>query len=223
MVNPPTPPFPFPSINPTMTGGILIGTVVAFAGQVEHTNQSKNTAWPKSSDPSLSCTPEQASSPPSPSDTAPVIPIEQMGWMLCDGRSLLISQYPELFAFIGYLYGKGDGDGQFNIPDYRGLFLRGFNGASGMDPDASKRLNYQGSEGGVVGSMQCDALQTHQHPYSQAPPPTGTGEEGTSGQPSSEDTLTGGPTNSLSGQNTVHTSTETRPKNVYVNYIIKVK
>jgi microcystin-dependent protein len=43
--------------------------------------------------------------------------LEHTGWMLCDGRTLEASMYPELFATLGYSHG-GDG-GVFAIPDYR--------------------------------------------------------------------------------------------------------
>lgn len=49
--------------------------------------------------------------------------LEASGWMLCDGRSLACSQYPELFAVLGYVYGGADDC--FNIPDYRGCLLGG--------------------------------------------------------------------------------------------------
>ena len=42
-----------------------------------------------------------------------------MGWFLCDGRTLQISQYQTLFALIGNTYG-GDGVNNFNLPDLRG-------------------------------------------------------------------------------------------------------
>lgn len=42
-----------------------------------------------------------------------------VGWVLCDGRSLQISQYSALFSLIGATYG-GDGRTTFNIPDLRG-------------------------------------------------------------------------------------------------------
>jgi len=41
------------------------------------------------------------------------------GWMLCNGQSLYISQYEDLFALIGTAYG-GDGQQTFNLPDLRG-------------------------------------------------------------------------------------------------------
>jgi microcystin-dependent protein len=41
------------------------------------------------------------------------------GWMLCDGRELSRTLYPDLFAIIGVQYGCGDGDTTFNIPKYQ--------------------------------------------------------------------------------------------------------
>lgn len=39
------------------------------------------------------------------------------GWLVCNGRSLLRSAYPELFAIIGTDFGNVDGT-HFNLPDY---------------------------------------------------------------------------------------------------------
>lgn len=45
------------------------------------------------------------------------------GYLLCDGTSYSSTVYPNLFAVIGTTYG---GTGQtFNVPNYRGVFLRG--------------------------------------------------------------------------------------------------
>lgn len=51
----------------------------------------------------------------------------------CDGRTLSRTAYSELFSLIGTAFGNGDGSTTFNIPDYRGLFLRGWAGGSGRD------------------------------------------------------------------------------------------
>ncbi len=48
--------------------------------------------------------------------------LQACGWVPCDGRALACSQYPELFAVVGYAYGGADG--LFHIPDYRGGPLR---------------------------------------------------------------------------------------------------
>lgn len=37
------------------------------------------------------------------------------GWMVCNGRSLSVESYPELFAALAYQYGGADG--LFNIPN----------------------------------------------------------------------------------------------------------
>ena len=49
----------------------------------------------------------------------------------CNGASLSATTYPELFAQLQYIWG-GSGD-DFNLPDFRGVFLRGFSGGSAHD------------------------------------------------------------------------------------------
>lgn len=41
------------------------------------------------------------------------------GWMICDGSTLQIAQYPTLFTVIGATFG-GDGHTTFALPDLRG-------------------------------------------------------------------------------------------------------
>jgi len=45
-----------------------------------------------------------------------------------------------LFAVIGTSYGNGDGNTTFNVPDFRGKFLRGWDNNAGVDPEASSRV-----------------------------------------------------------------------------------
>lgn len=47
------------------------------------------------------------------------------GWLHCHGQAISRETYAALFAAIGTLYGAGDGQTTFNIPDFRGSFLRG--------------------------------------------------------------------------------------------------
>jgi microcystin-dependent protein len=49
-------------------------------------------------------------------------------WMVCNGRSLLVSSFPALNAAIGTLYG-GSG-GNFNIPNLQGRTVVGIDGSS---------------------------------------------------------------------------------------------
>lgn len=52
------------------------------------------------------------------------------GWLLCDGSSYSTSQYPALFAAIGYTFG-GSGS-TFNVPDRRGRVAVGTGQGSGL-------------------------------------------------------------------------------------------
>lgn len=58
-----------------------------------------------------------------PYSTVPV------GYLKCDGSSLLRTDYAELFEKIGTTYGAAD-DYHFNIPNYQGVFLRGYGGSA---------------------------------------------------------------------------------------------
>lgn len=51
-------------------------------------------------------------------------------WFLCNGQALSRETYSELYAIIGTNFGAGDGVTTFNLPDYRGKFLRGLGGNS---------------------------------------------------------------------------------------------
>lgn len=76
------------------------------------------------------------------------------GWLLCDGRSVTRAMYPALFDAIGTAHG-GDGT-NFNLPDYRGRFLRGVDTGAGRDPDRAARTapNAGGNSGDAVGSVE---------------------------------------------------------------------
>ncbi len=54
------------------------------------------------------------------------------GWLVGDGRAVSRSTYIRLWQAIGTTYGSGDGSTTFNLPDYRGYFLRGTYSQSGQ-------------------------------------------------------------------------------------------
>lgn len=54
------------------------------------------------------------------------------GWFLCDGSAVSRTTYAALFAVIGTTFGAGDGSTTFNLPNLKGRFSIGLNGA---DPD----------------------------------------------------------------------------------------
>ena len=193
-----------------MSNGAPIGTVSPFAGQVNPVSGNGNTVWANTS-----CA-GGSPAPAKPAD-APVNYLEAQGWMLCDGRKLSTAFYPELFAVIGYLYGQANNGQEFLIPDCRGLFLRGFDGGSGMDPQAANRFSPSGTAvANVVGSLQCDAFQDHTHNYDVVSV-SGISQQGNSAGV----TVTSKPTSSPNSPASF--GPETRPKNIAVNFIIKFR
>jgi microcystin-dependent protein len=157
------------------------------------------------------------------------------GWLLCNGSSQLTATYPNLFSVIGYNYG-GSG-ANFNVPDYRGMFLRG-TGSHGTLQTASGS-NFSGP---ALHGNQLDMEQSHKHVDSghvhgflnggviASTGPTinalETGGSNTAyqvnvGNVGSGTAVIG--TQTTDGVNgTPRTGAETRPVNYGVNYLIKV-
>lgn len=122
------------------------------------------------------------------------------------------ANYSTLFAKIGVTHGSGDGSTTFNVPDYRGRFLRMVDGTAGRDLDKATRtaMNTGGNTGALVGSVQLDEFKSHVHRQyihtsngtsSAQIPGSGDGNGATSGA-TYNTYATGG--------------TETRPTNAYV-------
>lgn len=140
------------------------------------------------------------------------------GWLLCDGSTVSRTTYASLFAIIGITAGQGDGSTTFNLPDFRGRFLRGRDGAAGRDPNAGTRtaMNTGGNTGDAVFSLQADGVGPHDHDVDATNGGlTGTGRLGSSSTSGGVSPNTG---IQQTGNNII---AETRPKNAYVNYIIK--
>jgi microcystin-dependent protein len=95
------------------------------------------------------------------------------GWLLCDGRALKSTEYPDLFSAIGTLWGngsKGIGAGSgtdFNLPDLRGEFIRG--AAAGANAGAQQEfttakpsgLRQNGADVAVVVETSNDGNHEH--------------------------------------------------------------
>lgn len=71
-----------------------------------------------------------------------------VGYLKCDGASLLREDYKELFDVIGTIYGYED-DYHFNLPDFRGMFLRGTGGNA-----ASLGVNQEAGLPNITGSFK---------------------------------------------------------------------
>jgi microcystin-dependent protein len=135
------------------------------------------------------------------------------GYVECDGAELSRASYSELYGVIGLMYGVGDGSTTFNLPDYRGQFLRGYDHGAGFDPDAASRTDRgDGTTGDSVGTKQDGAIASHSH--RQSANLVG----GTLG--STQSAMFGGNGDGL--YNTRNTGgNETRPTNINVLYCIK--
>ena len=124
------------------------------------------------------------------------------GWLLCQGQAVSRTVYADLFAAIGTTYGVGDNSTTFNLPDLRGEFIRGFDAGRGVDV------------GRAFGSAQADAFKSHSHdiPHNFDSATAGdfiSGNDGPNNTPG-----TASPTAAVGGS-------ETRPRNVAMQYIIK--
>ncbi|MGB5989536.1 MAG: tail fiber protein, partial [Marinifilaceae bacterium] len=137
-------------------------------------------------------------------------------WMLCDGSTFSAAIYPDLQTVLGGI----------TLPDLRGVFLRGLDSGRGLDTGRTLR------------SFQDDALKAHNHSGTTSingdhTHSTGSSDfhgsiDGTTSQSGSRARQSGYTTgtagdhsHSLNINNTG--GSETRPKNVSVNYIIKAK
>ncbi len=158
------------------------------------------------------------------------------GWMLCNGVEVSRTEYANLYNAIGVCWGIGDGATTFNLPDMRGMFLRGVSGESGNDEDAEERLvlnDNGGNTGNQVGSYQGDAIRNitgEIHGTVGDDGPLSSGSEGTgamsayprTGNNGADGHSTLGAYNfDFDASRVVPVGSDNRPKNVYVNYIIK--
>ncbi|MCR8558128.1 phage tail protein [Mucilaginibacter sp. BJC16-A38] len=143
------------------------------------------------------------------------------GWIVCDGTQLSSIIFPHLFRVINNLYG-GTAP-MFNLPDYRGYFLRGLAMNAQQDPGYDSRVVQPGSTGTAkgVGSTQVCMVQTHEHGYTDYP-----GTPAPGGDVANADSLVNAKSTFTTGLFTDNTGgtkltgEETRPKNVYVFYLI---
>jgi len=55
------------------------------------------------------------------------------GWLECNGAEVSRSAYPALWVFLGTSWGAGNGSTTFNLPDFRGEFLRGWDHDRNVD------------------------------------------------------------------------------------------
>jgi len=178
----------------TIPSGVPIGTIVAYYGEIKNTSDIPD------------------------------------GWLLCDGSTIPTgSDYDKLRQIC-------QNNGHSGVtPDLRGQFLRGAgitfqSPTNNPDPDFSSRTI--GSPTFKIGSVQPDAFQRHGHNFNHFVKDAWFGSARRSDWPHAVRTdgdilqsygdMVHDPI-SLKGRGEINFSSETRPKNVYVNYIIKAR
>lgn len=142
------------------------------------------------------------------------------GWLAANGAAVSRTTYAALFAAIGTLYGVGDGNTTFNLPDLRGYFVRG----SGTNSDGTASAGF--------GTRQADDFKSHTHGISQTAhahsysdsytnqDPGGGGGSGSSADGAGDRQRA---TDGANANITINAAggTETRPKNIALLYCIK--
>lgn len=144
------------------------------------------------------------------------------GWLICDGSTHGSDRYPLLGELLRDKYGPSkklaEGVFSFQVPDYRGQFLRGANGSAErkgkkLDMEESDRIPLRAGwpRGGSIGSFQDDAIKSHKHPLKirNVLSKGGGGEGGALWY------------EELDGETADFGGVETRPKNLTVHWLIK--
>lgn len=171
------------------------------------------------------------------------------GWLKCNGATVSRTTYSALFSAIGTTYGSGNGSTTFHLPDFRGVFPRGWDDGRGYDSgrvfgSSQDSDNKSHNHGGITGNQNSDHTHgfsattswagDHSHSFQTAADNgpararTGGSDVGGSGTTS----VAGGHNHTLSGttagmsHNHAHNisaqgGTESRPRNLAINFAIK--
>ena len=153
-------------------------------------------------------------------DTAP------SGWAICNGDPVSRTDYAELFTAIGELWGVGDGSTTFNLPDMRGQFLRGkdygrhlIDGKGNPDGDLDVGVYTEDAIRNMTGRTYTFSGGSTTRPDSGIFDHTNAGNAIIEYSPNRNFS-----TNyvDFNASRQVPTASDNRPKNVTVNYIIKL-
>lgn len=147
--------------------------------------------------------------------TAFAMPTPPEGWLVCDGSAVSRTDYADLFAAIGTVWGDGDEIATFNLPDLRGEFIRGFDAGRGVDADR------------VFASEQADMFKQHGHTSFYSSTYSAHGVDGNNWMSN----FSGVPGGTLADVRTmsefvtdsldISAGIETRPRNIAMTYAIK--
>ncbi len=122
------------------------------------------------------------------------VTVDHLGWLLCDGRSLTVSEWRFLFNIIGYQFG-GSGS-TFNLPDARGRVAGAVNDVAPISAPLSER-NLGDDVGTETHTLTIAEMPRHTHGSADTTDPPGSADgDGLTGLASTDIT-----TNAAGGAN----------------------
>lgn len=151
--------------------------------------------------------------------------ITPTGFLLADGAAISRSTYSDLYNAIGTLYGAGDSATTFNLPDLRGIFVKGAgttNRTAGKDANG----NFYAA---TLGTYDVDHLQGHYHDTVYDYEGTGgayrrllsSDNQGTTSASPGRVNMVARDMGSNGSNGTPRTATVTEPQNIALNYYIQ--
>ena len=151
--------------------------------------------------------------------------VPSAGYLECAGQWLGEETYPDLFLVVGHRYESEANIGYFQLPDYRGEFLRGWDHGRGIDSERELGSSQGDAIREIEGRIQSTSLPSFMDMVSL----TGSGafvraQENVSGYFAKQSTsaiTNSNPVVIFKASNVVPTSTENRPRNISVSYCIK--
>ena len=155
----------------------------------------------------------------SPGDIKMCCGTTPVGWLACDGSSVSQTTYAALYAVIGTTFGN-PGGGNFNLPDFRGIFPKG----AGTTTRTAGKDASGNAYAATLGTYSTDQMQGHKHlgrvTANAAPGGAGATEWGSSFTPSATDDVVTTPRDD--GTNgTPRTGHTSEPQSLGVNFVIK--
>lgn len=153
------------------------------------------------------------------------------GYLIANGQAISRETYPDLWVIAQTnlaadatdftnnpgKFGRGNGTTTFQVPDLRGKFIRGLDAGAGIDATRALGTYQQDAMQNVTGAV--GPLQ-----FRNTPTVSGAfalGATGANGNDSSGGDVSRTVNFDLSTAPGIRTATETRPKNIALNYIIK--
>ncbi|RCK29474.1 phage tail protein [Thalassospira lucentensis] len=145
------------------------------------------------------------------------MPTPPEGWLVCDGSVISRTEYADLFATIGTLWGHGDQVSTFNLPDLRGEFVRGFDAGRGVDIARLFASQQDFAIENITGRFGGSGLRDGNDIYE------GVFGDNTNGLPSNAPAASSYAPYGVDfdASRVVSTANETRPRNIAMTYAIK--